>query len=158
MVFGLIGGLTSGEVELRTMPNQGIRQSAGYALRMLLLAPLLTLGVGLVAGTGLFLLGFLASPGRTLASLPGQPNGIFQAALLSLDFLPLLGVLLALTDDGDLLASVIGGWNAQVQLRDGTTGALLDTLEIENRHTFVGRLATGGQDFTLRLWDVDVGE
>jgi hypothetical protein len=64
-----------------------------------------------------------------------------------------------------LLASVIGGWNAEVQLRDGTTGALLDTLEIENRHTFVGRLvfapagdvlAVGLSD-RVQLWDVTSG-
>jgi hypothetical protein len=69
---------------------------------MLLLAPLLTLGVGLVAGTGLFLLEFLSSPGLALATLPGQPNGTFQAAvlLLTLYFLPLLGVLLALASGG----------------------------------------------------------
>jgi WD40 repeat protein len=72
---------------------------------------------------------------------------------------------LALTADGDLLASVIGGWNAQVQLRDGTTGALLDTLEIGNRHTFVGRLvfAPGGDVLAVglldrvQLWDVPSG-
>jgi WD40 repeat protein len=72
---------------------------------------------------------------------------------------------LALTADGDLLASVIGGWNAQVQLRDGTTGALLDTLEIKNRHTFVGRLvfAPGGDVLAVglsdhvQLWDVPKG-
>ncbi len=104
LLLGLLGGLTGGEVELRTVPNQGIHQSAGHALRMLLLAPLLTLIIGMLAGVGQFLLLFLASPASALGILHGQTGGgrfvPWLPIVITLLGLPLVGVLLALASGG----------------------------------------------------------